>query len=71
LTEATALPEHKSSLAVCGFLPLVLLLLANPLNGNGGLSRIFATAQKDDLDFNLAYIPGKFNAPHPEEFDTK
>jgi predicted patatin/cPLA2 family phospholipase len=39
--------------------------------GNGDLYRIFATAQKDDLDFNLAYIPGEFYAPHREEFDTE
>lgn len=39
--------------------------------GNGDLYRIYATAQKDGLDFNLAYIPAEFNAPHKEEFDTE
>jgi hypothetical protein len=39
--------------------------------GNGDLYRIYATAQKDSLDFNLAYIPAEFDAPHREEFDTE
>jgi len=39
--------------------------------GNGDLYRIYATSQKDGLDFNLAYIPAEFNAPHKEEFDTE
>jgi predicted acylesterase/phospholipase RssA len=39
--------------------------------GLGDLYRIFLTAQRDGLDFNLAYIPSHFNAPHKEEFDTE
>ena len=27
------------------------------------------TAERDGVDFNLAYIPAGFDAPHPEEFD--
>jgi len=38
--------------------------------GIGDLYRIFATTQKDQMDFNLAYIPPTFNVPHKEEFDT-
>lgn len=38
--------------------------------GIGDLYRIFATAQKDGIDFNLAYIPPTFSVPHREEFDT-
>lgn len=38
--------------------------------GIGDLYRIFATTQKDRIDFNLAYIPPTFNVPHREEFDT-
>jgi len=38
--------------------------------GVGDLYRIFATTQKDEMDFNLAYIPPTFNVPHKEEFDT-
>jgi predicted acylesterase/phospholipase RssA len=39
--------------------------------GVGDLYRIYLTAQRDSLDFNLAYIPASFNAPHKEEFDTE
>lgn len=38
--------------------------------GIGDLYRIFATTQRDGIDYNLAYIPPTFDAPHREEFDT-
>ncbi|MDA8164241.1 MAG: patatin-like phospholipase family protein [Desulfobacteraceae bacterium] len=38
--------------------------------GLGDLYRIYATAHRDGVDFNLAFIPPTFNAPHREEFDT-
>jgi predicted acylesterase/phospholipase RssA len=37
--------------------------------GIGDLYRIYLTTQKDQMDFNLAYIPPTFNVPHKEEFD--
>jgi predicted acylesterase/phospholipase RssA len=39
--------------------------------GVGDLYRIYATAMRDGVDFNLAFIPASFNAPHKEEFDTE
>jgi predicted acylesterase/phospholipase RssA len=39
--------------------------------GIGDLYRIYTMAQRDGVDFNLAYIPASFNAPHKEEFDTE
>ncbi len=39
--------------------------------GIGDLYRIYATTQRDRVDFNLAYIPKEFDAPHPQEFDTE
>ena len=39
--------------------------------GVGDLYRIYTTTQRDGVDFNLAYIPKTFNAPHPHEFDTE
>ncbi len=39
--------------------------------GVGDLYRIYATANRDAVDFNLAFIPASFNAPHKEEFDTE
>ncbi len=39
--------------------------------GIGDLYRIYATAERDKVDFNLGFIPSSFNAPHREEFDTE
>ncbi|MCO6427351.1 patatin-like phospholipase family protein [Nitrosomonas communis] len=39
--------------------------------GIGDLYKIYAQTQRDGIDFNLAYIPESFNAPHKEEFDTE
>jgi predicted acylesterase/phospholipase RssA len=38
--------------------------------GVGDLYRIYLEAERDGVDFNLAYIPADFDAPHREEFDT-
>jgi hypothetical protein len=38
--------------------------------GIGDLYRIYATAQRDGVDFNLAFIPSTFDFPHKEEFDN-
>ena len=38
--------------------------------GIGDLYRIYATAQRDGVDFNLTFIPSSFNFPHKEEFDN-
>lgn len=38
--------------------------------GIGDLYRIFATTQRDGVDFNLAFIPASFDFPHREEFDN-
>jgi hypothetical protein len=39
--------------------------------GIGDLYRIYTTTQRDGVDFNLAFIPPSFNAPHKEQFDTE
>jgi hypothetical protein len=39
--------------------------------GIGDTYRIYATAQRDGVDFNLTFIPPTFNHPHKEEFDTE
>jgi hypothetical protein len=38
--------------------------------GVGDLYRIYATTQRDGIDYNLAFIPRTFTVPHTEEFDT-
>lgn len=37
--------------------------------GVGDLYRIYATTERDGVDFNLAYIPASFDVPLPEPFD--
>ncbi|WP_178117927.1 patatin-like phospholipase family protein [Pseudomonas sp. R5(2019)] len=39
--------------------------------GIGDLYRIYATTQRDGVDFNLGFIPSSFNFPHKEEFDNE
>lgn len=38
-------------------------------NGVGDLFRIYLTSRRDNVEFNLAYIPGSFTAARTEEFD--
>jgi predicted acylesterase/phospholipase RssA len=38
--------------------------------GNGDLYRMYLTAQRDHLDYRLAFIPADFNAVSKSEFDT-
>jgi len=40
-------------------------------DGIGDLYRIFATTQKDGVDFNLAFIGQDFREAHREDFDTE
>jgi predicted patatin/cPLA2 family phospholipase len=39
--------------------------------GVGDLYKIYSTAQRDGLDYNLAYIPKTFNVPHKEDFGSE
>ena len=38
--------------------------------GIGDLYRLYLTALRDDVDYNLAYIGDEFQVEHKEEFDT-
>jgi predicted acylesterase/phospholipase RssA len=37
--------------------------------GEGDLFMMYATTQRDGVDYNLAYIPAEFDTPHTREFD--
>jgi hypothetical protein len=39
--------------------------------GIGDLYKIYLVTKRDGVDFNLAYIPETFNAPHKQDFDTE
>ena len=32
---------------------------------------MYLQTEKDDVDYNLAYVPSEFDAAHEEEFDTE
>ena len=38
--------------------------------GIGDLYRVYATSERDGIDFNLTYIPPTFDTPHREQFGT-
>jgi hypothetical protein len=38
--------------------------------GMGDLDRIYMTANRDGIDYNLAFIPASFNTPKKSEFDS-
>jgi predicted acylesterase/phospholipase RssA len=60
-------PVKRRTLSITG--PAIRSLLHT--QGFGDLYRIYATTQRDGLDFNLAFIDDDFNAEHPQEFDTQ
>lgn len=39
--------------------------------GIGDLYQIYLTAKRDNIDYNLSFIPSSFDAAHKEEFDTE
>jgi predicted acylesterase/phospholipase RssA len=39
--------------------------------GIGDLARMYSRAREDRIDYNLASIPGDFEAPHPKPFDRR
>ena len=60
-------PVKRQTISIAG--PAIMSLIHT--QGFGDLYRIYATTQRDGLDFNLAFIDDDFNAEHPEEFDTQ
>lgn len=39
--------------------------------GIGDLYRAYVITQRDGVNYNLAYVPSSFDAPHREDFDTE
>ncbi|MGH8694035.1 MAG: patatin family protein, partial [Burkholderiales bacterium] len=58
---------ERSTLTIIGRSITSLILT----QGIGDLYRIYSISQRDGVDFNLGFIPGSFEAPHKEEFDTE
>lgn len=60
-------PVEASTLSITG--RSISTLIKN--EGLGDLYRIYATAERDHMDFNLAAIPADFKLKSPEPFDHK
>jgi len=60
-------PVERRTISIAG--PAIASLIHS--QGMGDLNRIYITAQRDGLDFNLAYIDDDFNFPHKMDFDTE
>src|SRR5262249_22871867 len=59
-------PVERRTINIAG--PAIASLIHT--QGIGDLFRIYATTQRDGLDFNLAYIDDDFQAEHRTDFDT-
>jgi hypothetical protein len=53
-------------------LPIITRSISSLISneGIGDLYQMYHLSQRDGVDFNLAYIPKSFEAPHKEQFDT-
>ncbi|NTW60086.1 MAG: patatin family protein [Nitrospirae bacterium] len=53
-------------------LPIALRAISSLVEyqGIGDLYRIYTTARRDGVGYNLAFIPETFNTPHTTDFDT-
>ena len=58
---------ERSTLTIAGHAISALI----ETQGIGDLYRLYLLAQKDSLDFNLAYIGADFTVEHREDFDQK
>ena len=58
---------ERSTLTIAGHAISALI----ETQGIGDLYRLYLLAQKDGLDFNLAYIGADFTAEHQEDFDPR
>ena len=61
--EYKAMPEQTLAIALRSIETLT------KSRGIGDLARMYARAKEDKIDYNLASIPGDFDAPHPKPFD--
>lgn len=59
-------PVERRTISIAG--PAIASLIHT--QGIGDLYRIYATTQRDGLDFNLAYIDDDFSFEHKTDFDT-
>ncbi len=71
IRNAQVSPEYDSIKPHIGDIGTRAISSLTKYQGVGDLYRIYVLAQRDDIDYNLAYIPVDFHPKRDSEFDTK
>ena len=70
IRNAQVYPEYESIKPSIGDIGTRAISSLTKYQGVGDLYRIYVLAQRDDIDYNLAYIPADFHLKRTSEFDT-
>jgi hypothetical protein len=71
IRNAQVSPEYESVKPHIGKIGTRAISSLTKFQGVGDLYRIYVLAQRDGIDYNLAYIPVDFHPKRDSEFDTK
>jgi hypothetical protein len=71
IRNAQVAPEYESIKPHIGGIGIRAISSLTKFQGVGDLYRIYVLAQRDGIDYNLAYIPPDFHPKRVSEFDTK
>ncbi len=71
IRNAQVTPEYTSIKPHIGDIGTRAISSLTKYQGVGDLYRIYVLAQRDGIDYNLAYIPLDFHPKRTSEFDTK
>ena len=70
IRNAQVYPEYKSIKPYIGDIGTRAISSLTKYQGVGDLYRIYVLAQRDGIDYNLAFIPEGFQPKRTSEFDT-
>ena len=71
IRNAQVYPEYESIKPYIGDIGTRAISSLTKFQGVGDLYRIYVLAQRDGIDYNLAFIPKDFHPKRASEFDTK
>jgi hypothetical protein len=71
IRNAQVSPEYESIKPRLSFIGARAIVSLTKNQGVGDLYRIYLLAQRDDIDYNLAFIPADFKTKRASEFDSK
>jgi hypothetical protein len=71
IRNAQVFPEYESIKPYIGDIGTRAISSLTKYQGVGDLYRIYVLAQRDGIDYNLAFIPADFHPKRTSEFDTK